>query len=125
MHVSDAQLLPSLRVDAEITLSALGYNVVERLERLAPFGQGNPPPSLLVRHCRVLGPPRRMGKGGQVVSLMLSQGELSLRAVGFAMGDLADQLVGVNFVDAVVQPTLNRFQGQCNVELQIKDIAWE
>ncbi|MFA6133330.1 MAG: single-stranded-DNA-specific exonuclease RecJ [Phycisphaerae bacterium] len=125
MHVSVAQLAPTLRIDAETTLAGLGYNIVEHLDRLAPHGQGNPPPALLIRRCKLVGQPRRMGKGGGVVSLVLSQGGTTMRAVGFGMGELADSLAGVNFIDVVAQPVLNRFNGRCNVELQIKDLAWE
>ena len=123
-HVATEQLCPPLRIDAEASLSGLGYNVVEHISRLAPFGQGNPPPVLAMRRCRVLSPPRRMGRNGGTVSLMLSQGQASLRAVGFGMGELADSLAGVNQIDIAAQPVLNRYNGQTNVELQLQDVRW-
>jgi single-stranded-DNA-specific exonuclease len=124
LHVADGQLPPPLAIDAETTLASLSYNAVEHIARLAPFGQGNPPPILAFRRCRVLSPPRRMGRGGQTVSLVLSQGQGSLRAVGFSMGDLADALVGVNEIDVAAQPVLNCFNGQTSVELQLQDVRW-
>jgi single-stranded-DNA-specific exonuclease len=123
-HLRDEQLFPPLIADAETTLSSLSYNVVEHISRLAPFGQGNPPPILAVRRCKVLSAPRRMGKGGQTVSLMLSQGQTALRAVGFSMGDLADGLIGVQEIDIAAQPVLNSFAGQTSVELQLQDVRW-
>ncbi len=123
-HVATEQLCPPLRIDAEASLSGLGYNVVEHISRLAPFGQGNPPPVLAMRRCRVLSPPRRMGRNGGTVSLMLSQGQASLRAVGFGMGELADSLAGVNQIDIAAQPVLNRYNGQTSVELQLQDVRW-
>ena len=123
-HVADEQLSPPLVVDAETTLAGLSYNVVEHIRRLAPFGQGNPPPLLAVRRCKVLSPPRRMGRGGQTVSIMLSQDQAALRAVGFGMGDLADSLVGIREVDVAAQPVLNSFNGQTSVELQLQDVRW-
>ncbi len=123
-NISPEQLAPTLRIDAETTLAALSYNVVAHLERLAPFGQGNPPPVVAVRGCKVLSAPRRMGRNGQTVSLMLAQGDARLRAVGFGMGDLADLLIGVNTVDVAAEPVLNRFNGRTSVELKLKDVAW-
>ena len=123
-HIGEGQLEPRLRVDAETRLAALGYNVVEHLARLAPFGQGNPPPVLAIRGCGVLGPPRRMGKGGGVLSLMLSQNGASMRAVGFGMGELAERLVGVTQVDVAAEPTINTFNGRSSAELKLRDVSW-
>ena len=124
-HIGADRLKPSLRVDAESTLPALGYPVVEHLARLAPFGQGNPPPVLAVRGCAILGPPRRMGKAGGVLSLMLSQNGASMRAVGFGMGELAERLIGVSCVDVAAEPTINTFNGRSSAELQLTDVCWE
>ncbi len=124
-HIDDAQLTPVLHVDAEATLPQLSHNVVEHLSRLAPFGQGNPPPIVAVRGCKVLGQPRRMGRGGGVLSLMLSQDGVSFRAVGFSMGELAERLVGVNVVDVAAKPVINDFRGRTSIELQLKDVSWD
>ena len=121
-HVATEQLSPPLRIDAEASLSGLSYNVVEHISRLAPFGQGNPPPVLAMRRCRMLSAPRRMGRNGGTVSLMLSQGQASLRAVGFGMGELADALVGVGEIDVAAQPVLNQYNGHTTVELQLQDV---
>jgi single-stranded-DNA-specific exonuclease len=123
-HIDADRLQPTLRVDGETTLPALGYSVVEHLARLAPFGQGNPPPVLAIRGCQVLGPPRRMGQGGGVLSVMLSQNGASMRAVGFGMGELAEQLVGVTEVDVAAEPTINTFNGRSAAELKLKDVSW-
>ncbi|MCJ7545016.1 MAG: DHH family phosphoesterase [Phycisphaerae bacterium] len=123
-HIDAARLEPTLRVDGETTLPALGYNVVEHLARLAPFGQGNPPPVLAIRGCAVVSPPRRMGRGGGVLSVMLSQNGASMRAVGFGMGELADRLTGVTRLDVAAEPTIDTFNGRSAAELQLKDVSW-
>ncbi len=117
-------LLPGLRIDAESTLGAINHNVVEHLSRLAPFGQGNPSPLLAFGGCELLGPPRRMGKSGQAVSLFLRQNGVSMRAVGFGMGDLADDLAGINRVDIAGEPLVNTFNGSSSVEIRLKDVRW-
>jgi single-stranded-DNA-specific exonuclease len=114
---------PVLKLDAQVTLAALGQAVVEHLERLAPFGEGNPPPSVAVRGCRLLGPPRRMGTKGGTIGMLLEQDGVRMRAVGFGMGELADALVGVNTLDVAGQPMLNRYNGAVSVELRIKDVS--
>ena len=123
-HVAAAQLTPALRLDAEATLAGLSYPVVEHIARLAPFGQGNPPPLVALRGCKILSAPRRMGRNGGVLSLMLAQNGNSMRAVGFSMGELAERLVGVTAVDVAAQPIISTFNGQSTAELQLKDVSW-
>ena len=123
-NLTEEQMIPALSIDAETSLAALSYSVVESLTRMAPFGQGNPQPMVVCRRCKVLTPPKRLGRSGQTVSLMLQQDRSSLRAVGFGMGDLADTCVGIHHVDVVGQPVLNHFNGRTTVELQLKDVAW-
>lgn len=124
-HLSESQLTPTLRIDAETTIPALSRNVVEQLERLAPFGAKNPRPIVALRNCTLLGAPKRMGRSGNTIGMLLQQGETTMRAVGFNMGDLADALAGVRKVDLAAQPVLNRFNGNTNVELHLRDVIWD
>ncbi len=125
-HVPDEQLTPSLEIDAETTVAALGYPVVDQIARMAPFGQGNPAPVVALRGCRIVGEPKRIGRTGSTVSLMLSQGpDAAIRAVGFRMGDLVDELRGQVTVDVAAEPVLNTFRGRTRVELKLRDVRWE
>ena len=124
-NITPQQIAPVLRIDAETTLGELGYSVVEHLGRLAPFGQGNPSPVVAIRSVEIAVPPRRVGRTGQTVAMTLRQGDASIRAVGFGMGDLADMLAGVRRVDVAAQPGLNTFNGRTTVELKLLDVAWE
>jgi single-stranded-DNA-specific exonuclease len=123
-HLSESQLTPTLRIDAETTISALSHNVVDQLERLAPFGPKNPRPIVALQNCTLLGAPKRMGRSGNTVGMLLQQGTATMRAVGFNMGDLADALAGVRNVSVAAQPVLNYFNGKTNVELRISDVTW-
>lgn len=124
-HVSEEQLTTPLAIDVETSLGSLNYHVAAHIEKLAPFGQGNPSPLVAIRGCEIISPPRRMGRNGSTVGMILRQGNYRMRAVGFSMGDLADALVGTHTVDIVALPVLNRFNGQTSVELQLKDIRWD
>src|SRR3954463_8254587 len=60
--LTPADLVPELRIDAVVPGDALTLALAEELERLAPFGQGNPAVSLLVPGAHV-DAPRAMGEG--------------------------------------------------------------
>ena len=74
---------------------------------------------------RLLAAPKRMGRSGQTVGLLLTADGQRVRAVGFGMGDIVDHLVGVNEVDVVAEPVLNHFNGRTSVELKLIDVRWE
>lgn len=55
-------LRPVERVDAEVEVADIGLALAEELAALAPFGNGNPPPCLLVRDGRFVDA-QQMGEG--------------------------------------------------------------
>ena len=124
-HISAEQLTPVLKIDAATTLATLSYDTVRRLSKMAPFGQGNAPPVVAVKGCRVLSGPRRIGQSGTTISMTLGHEAASIRAVGFGMGGLAEMLAGVNAVDVAFEPQLNTFREQTNVQAMLRDVRWE
>jgi single-stranded-DNA-specific exonuclease len=118
------QLTPTLNIDAQASFADLGPAVVEQLATLAPFGQSNPAPLLAVCDCEILTPPKRMGKTGQAVNMYLRNNGVSMRAIGFGMGDLADQLQGVTRIDIAGEPIINTWNGNTTVEFKLRDLMW-
>jgi single-stranded-DNA-specific exonuclease len=113
-----------LEIEAEADLSELTYRTVEQIRQLGPFGAGNPAPVIAVRNCRLVSPPRRMGRRGNTVGLQIGGNGGTIKAVGFRMGDLADRLVGVNTVDIAGEPMLNTYNGRTSVQLKLVDVQW-
>ncbi|MBT3200097.1 MAG: single-stranded-DNA-specific exonuclease RecJ [Phycisphaerales bacterium] len=124
-HITDQQLVPVLKIDATATLADINYDTVRSLTKMAPFGQGNPAPVVVVKGCRVLVAPKRIGASGTTVSMTLGQDGVNLRAIGFGMGDLTEALVGVNTVDVAFEPQLNTFRGNTTVQAMLRDVRWD
>jgi single-stranded-DNA-specific exonuclease len=80
-------LVPVERVDAVVAGDELGLALAEELERLAPFGIGNPDVSLLVPSARLVDA-RPMGEEGRHVRFTVEAGGHRARAVAFGMGSL-------------------------------------
>ena len=57
-HLRAEHLLQTIPCDIEVAPADLTEDLYQWLERLAPFGIGNPEPALLVRCLQVCGPPR-------------------------------------------------------------------
>jgi single-stranded-DNA-specific exonuclease len=79
--LSSDELLPVERVDAVVAGDSLGLDLAEELDRLAPFGMGNPDVALLMRAAE-LADPVAMGEGKHV-RFTVQGGGTRARAVAF------------------------------------------
>ena len=82
--LTNDQLTPVERVDAIVSAADLGLGLAEELERLAPFGIGNPRPTLLVPGAR-FEDARSMGEGRHAFFTTVSGGARA-KAVAFGCG---------------------------------------
>ena len=118
------QLIPELKLDGEAQLTQITAELVDHLDRLAPFGHGNRRPLFCIRGIEIAAPPRRVGKTGDHLQLFLRQGQATIKAIAFGAGSLFDRLqVGAN-IDLAFAPTLNEFNGYTTVELEVKDVQF-
>lgn len=123
--IPESMLTPTLAVDAEIRMAELSLPIAQQIESMAPFGAGNPKVLLAVTDGVLHAAPKRMGRTGDTLGLILSKGHHRIRCVGFGMGSLVERLVGVRDVQVVGEPSINHFNGRTNVELMLKDIKWD
>jgi single-stranded-DNA-specific exonuclease len=117
------QLLPEIRIDAVIRLSNLTLPAVRELEMLAPHGQGNPTPRLAAMGLAVAGRTRRVGRDGSHLSMRVTDGNTSLRAIAFGAGEREDEVrqAGEN-LSLVFTAGVNDWNGRQEPELIVKDL---
>jgi single-stranded-DNA-specific exonuclease len=121
-QISSADRVAELFVDVEAPLSAFTLQTVQQVERLAPFGQGNPRPLLCTTGVTLAGPPKPLGSTGHHLSMMLSQHGVTLRAVAFGGSDWFDDLLSLEGpMDVAFRPVINSFRGRQSVELHLVD----
>lgn len=109
-------LIPSERVDAVVSGDELGLGLAEELERLAPFGIGNPDVSLLVPAAR-LTDARPMGEGKHI-RFTVEAGGVRAQAVAFGMPRLPDGHEGP--LDATFALELNEWNGTVEPRLVLR-----
>ena len=68
---TEADRVAEIRIDAEAPLSQLTMQTVRQIEQLAPFGAGNPRPTLCATGVRLAEPPKRIGGGERHLSLRM------------------------------------------------------
>ncbi len=104
------------RVDAVVGGGELGLALAEELERLAPFGQGNPEVSLLVSAARLVDA-RAIGEGKHV-RFTVESGEARASAVAFGTPRLPPG--AADGLDATFRLELNEYRGAVGPRLVLR-----
>jgi single-stranded-DNA-specific exonuclease len=122
--IGEDDLSPTVAIDCEATLEELTPDAVAQLERLGPFGRGNPRVRVLVRDGRVAAPPRVLGANGRhlAVNIRPAAGRSLLRVVAWGWGERAEHLSAGSPVDLVVEPKLSFYNGGVTVEPELTDV---
>ncbi len=118
--LSAQQLIPTLEIDAEIPVSLLDADLVEAMESLEPYGEGNPSPVFCSRRLKVKGPPAVMGK--DTLKFLVTDGKATLSAVGFGMSKYREGVEFNQSVDLVYSVSIDEWNNQSSVVLKLKDI---
>jgi single-stranded-DNA-specific exonuclease len=106
------------RIDAMVGGAGLGLDLAEELERLAPFGMGNPGVRLLVPGARVRDV-RLMGEGKHARFSLHSGAH---RALGVAFGRPKLGVGEDDSVDAAVRLEVNRWNGSVEPRLVLREL---
>jgi single-stranded-DNA-specific exonuclease len=118
-ELGDKELKPVLMYDLELPLSELKPVILNDLDQLEPTGVDNPGALFVSRNLEVKRV-FRMGREGQHLKLMVSDGRITYTAVAFRMGHLADQLP--SRVDLMYAFERNFYNGQVSLQLMVRDI---
>jgi single-stranded-DNA-specific exonuclease len=121
--IAPEQLVPELRIDTVAGLEHVTHALVDEMSRLGPFGNGNPRPVLACRGVTLTAAPKVVGKKGEHLQLFIRQGNRYMKAIAFNAASMLDKLKPGKPIDLAVEPQLNEWNGQVNVELQVRDIA--
>ena len=109
-------LIPALHYDLELDAAQIVESLPGELERMKPFGMGNPEPLFLLKGAQVAG--SRVLKGGHLKLTVVCEGK-SFEAIGFG---LADKELAGGRVDLLFSPAINVWKGKSSLQLTVKDL---
>jgi single-stranded-DNA-specific exonuclease len=119
-QLEGVDLRPKIDIDSEVKLSDLGGNTFPMIQRLAPFGKGNPAPTFLTRRVEAVDC-RTMGNGGEHIKLKLKQNNVVWDGVGFGLGCYLTEASPL--IDIVFNLEVDRWSGDDRLRLNILDFA--
>jgi single-stranded-DNA-specific exonuclease len=113
-------LIPELRIDADMAIDDITPDLETLLRHFEPFGIGNPAPTLAVRGARVLGAPRIVGQGG--LKLWLASRNGALEALGWGMAERIGEFGDGDTVDVAFRLERDTYMGQSKLVARVCDI---
>jgi len=114
-RLDQQSLIPRLLLDLELEPEELTTALVDDLQRLAPFGAGNPEPLVCIRGLRVM---EKKVVGTEHLRLKLGRGRHYLHAIAWRMA--GRQLP--ELVDLAGIPEIDTWGGGSRLQLRVKDI---
>jgi single-stranded-DNA-specific exonuclease len=116
------ELESSLKIDAEINLENINWELYELLEKFSPFGKGNEKPKYLARNLEVKGY-EVVGQNGNHLRLMLgSPAGMIKKFIGFCFADWCQKLKIGDKIDVVFEIEANEWNGNRELQLKIIDL---
>jgi len=119
-QLEGVDLRPRLDIDAEARLDEVGGETFQAIQKLAPFGRGNPNPTFISRGVEAVDY-RTMGSNGEHLRLKVRQDGKMWDAVAFKFGSRLAELALT--LDIVYNLEIDRWQGVDTLRLNILDFA--
>ena len=124
-HLDEEALIDKLHIDVLAPLDGFKLQTVTELQKLEPFGQGNPKPLFATKGVRLAAPPRKVGARGEHLQITITDNRTAIRCIGFRLGKLEKKLLECDFFNVAYQPQVNHYNGNSTVEFVISDIQFE
>jgi single-stranded-DNA-specific exonuclease len=113
--LGDADLTPDLNIEGELVPDEITVGLAEAVERLSPFGMGNPEPVFMVKGATVVS---RRVVGENHLKLRLTAGGNLFEAIGFNM---AHHEFPSDRIDAAFSLDINEWNGRRSLQLRLRD----
>jgi len=111
------ELLPKIFIDAELGVPDLSPELLVELDKLRPYGQNNPRPSLVSYNQRI----------DDIISMGTKKQHIKFKfgetwGIAFGQSEKYKDLVLGDSVDVIYSPEFNHFNGSVSIQLKIIDL---
>ena len=115
------QIVPIINIDKEVTDKELTVQNIKDLKILEPFGEANKTPLFLFKNLRI-DSIRSLTEGKHMKLTLKTENGNIITAMGFNMGNRAEEFLIGDKVDIVGVLEINSFNGIDSIQFNLKDI---
>ncbi|WP_372806952.1 single-stranded-DNA-specific exonuclease RecJ [Pontiella sp.] len=116
-ELAQVDLSPVLHIDAVVEAGDVGWDFLEQMKRLRPFGQDNPEPVWALMGARVSGSPRVVGQKHLKISLVAENNTFDAIAFNYPLDRLP-----AGEIDVAFRLQENNWMGNTSLQFQIRGI---
>ncbi len=121
-ETQETDTTPTLAVDAAVELETVTWDLYDLIERLHPFGIGNPEPCFVARGCEVV-QVDPVGADGKHLRLHVRHHTSMIRkTIGFNCVEWCPELHPGDRVDLVFEVGVNEWNGNRELQMKIVDL---
>lgn len=114
------EIIPIIKIDAKLTLNEINKEMVSSLKQLEPFGEANKMPIFAFKNLKI--DSIRALSEGKHLKLTLRDNNYVINAIGFNMGEYANEYRIGDRIDVAGVLEINTFNGVENLQINLKDI---
>ena len=114
------KIVPIIKIDEEVSLRNIGIEDIKEISLLEPFGESNKKPLFVLKNLKILS--IRSVSEGKHLKLTLKDDNYFIDAIGFNMGEYADEYLIGNKVDVVGTLEVNNYNNYETIQINLKDI---
>ena len=114
------QIIPIISIDKEITSKELTLETAENLMKMEPYGTSNKVPIFLIKNLKI--DSIRTLVEGKHLKLTLQDGTNIINAIGFNLGNYAEEYLLGDKVDIIGMIEINTFNNVKNIQINMKDM---
>lgn len=119
--ITDEMLIPELRVDMIINPEDLSYDLLNTINKLKPYGYGNPKPNMMMESLEIAGK-RVLGQNGNHMKLDIQvEDGNTISMIMFNCDEDVEKIKIEDLIDVVGSIYLNSWNGNDSLEFQIKE----
>lgn len=115
------EVVPTMELDAMVSLQDINDCLIEEIQLLAPFGQCNPEPLLACREVSLVSC-REVGKHGGHLKMILRESGTVLDGIAFNGASSLKEIAASSEVDVAFFPSSSLWEGRRSLQLEVKDI---
>jgi len=108
-------------IDTELHPEQITLELYRELQRMAPFGTGNPQPKFLLSRVQLKG--LKTVGGGKHLKCFAEANGCTFETIGFSMGRYVEQLADRDEVSLVFKVERNEWMGRIKVQLELADVV--
>ena len=114
------EIIPIIKIDAKINLDEVNRQMVESIKMLEPFGEANKMPIFAFKNLKI--DSIRALSEGKHLKLTLKDNNTIVSAIGFNMGEYAQEYRIGDKIDVVGNLEINSFNGVDSIQINLRDL---